>query len=333
MQPGRLRVLWARPGRDPSLPSDPSFLYRHRSFPDFLRHFALVTSVIRSPDDLAGVTKDLSRSLRRQGVVAAEILFSPVIFTRRGLPFLEMYDAIEKAAEAGQRAGGPALRFLLDGVRQWGPAGFEELLECAGRASGRIVGVGIGGDERSVPASEFAALFAEARRMGLRTVAHAGEFDSARSVGEALDRLGAERIGHGIRAVEDAGVVARLRRERVPLEVCPTSNLRTGVVRHWREHPLPRLVKSRLRVTLNSDDPALFRTTLDGEYRTAYRRLGLQPGTLYRIHRESIRSSFLSAGDKRRLLRISQAIWKGKKGLTPRRSGGRGKGGRRPSRA
>ena len=309
----RLRHLWDRPGRDPDLPADPAVLFRHRSFPDFLRHFAMVTRALRTPEDLAAVTGDLSRSLRRQGVVAAEVFFSPVIFTRRGLPFLEILDAIEAAAKEGERRGGPAIGWILDGIRQWGVAGCEENLECARAGGERVLGIGLGGDEQSVPARDFSGLYGEARRLGMRTVAHAGEFGGARSVRDAVEWLGAERIGHGVRSGEDPGVVRMLRRERVPLEVCPTSNLRTGVVPRWECHPLPRMVRSGLRVTLNSDDPSLFRTSLAEEYRSAHRRLGLSPASLFRIHMESIRASFLSPGEKRRLLSESSRIWKGGK--------------------
>jgi adenosine deaminase len=169
--------------------------------------------------------------------------------------------------------------------------------------------------------------------MGLRTVVHAGEFGPARSVREAVEVLGAERIGHGIRAVEDPSVVGILRRERIPLEICPTSNLRTGVVRTWRLHPLRRLVRSRLRVTLNSDDPALFRTNLSAEYRAAQRRLGLGADSLFRIHLEGIRASFLPAVEKRRLLAASRRIWKGGAAVRAVRPIPGVRGGRGPSRA
>jgi aminodeoxyfutalosine deaminase len=304
----RLRRLWARRDRDPELPPDPGALFRHDSFPDFLRHFALVTRALKTPQDLGDVTADLSRSLRRQGIAAAEVFFSPVIFTRRGLPFLEMMDAIEFAAREGARRGGTLIRWILDGVRQWGVSAAEENLECARLARGRVLGIGMGGDEGSVPAREFAPLFAEARRIGLRTVAHAGETGGSRSVREAVEWLGAERIGHGIGAVEDPAVVRLLRRERVPLDVCPTSNLRTGVVRQWKDHPLPALVRSGLQVTLNSDDPALFRTSLSEEYRAAHRRMGLKARDLLRIHRTAIRASFLEPVEKRRLLQASRRI-------------------------
>lgn len=307
----RLRRLWSGGTPDPDLPADPAHLCRHRNFREFLNHFALVTRLLRTPRDFADITADLCRSLGRQGIVAAEVFLSPVIFTRRGLPFLEILDAIDGAAKEGERAGGPALRWILDGVRQWGAAGFEENLECARAAGGRVLGIGLGGDESSVPAREFAPYFAEARRLGLRTVAHAGEFGSARSVRDAVEWLGAERIGHGIRVLEDPGVVRMIRREGVTLDVCPTSNLRTGVVRAWAEHPLPGLVRRGVRVTLNSDDPGLFGTNLANEYRLAHRHLGLRGATLYRIHLESIRASFLGSGEKRRLIQESREAWKG----------------------
>jgi aminodeoxyfutalosine deaminase len=147
--------------------------------------------------------------------------------------------------------------------------------------------------------------------MGLRTVAHAGEFDGPASVWQAVEVLGAERIGHGIRAGEDPVLLAMLRRRRIPLEVCPTSNLRTGVIRSWREHPLPRLVAAGLRITVNTDDPALFQTSLLSEYRALRRRLGLGRAAVLSIEREGVRASFLSPSEKRRILY-------GLKGKTPR---------------
>jgi aminodeoxyfutalosine deaminase len=296
----RLRTLWDR--RDARMPSDPSALYRHRSFPEFLGHFAQITGLLRHPHDLACVASDLCRHLKRQSVAAAEVFFSPVIFMRRGIPFLEMLDAMEEAVRRERDRGGPCVAWILDGVRQWGPAALETHLECARSAPGRILGIGMGGDERSVPASEFCDLFAQARKMGLRTVAHAGEFDGPRSVWEAVELLGAERIGHGIRASEDPALLRMLRRRRVPLEVCPTSNLRTRVVRRWRDHPLPALLHAGLRVTVNSDDPGLFRTSLVSELGSLHTRFHLPVHGIRKIEEEGIRASFLAAPSKRELL-------------------------------
>ena len=298
----RLRRFWERPGRDPSLPPDPAVLFRHRDFPEFLRHFAHVTRALRGADDFSVIASDLCASLRRQRVEAAEVFMSPVIFARRGIPFAEILDAVEEAVQASRTRGGPRVGWILDGVRQWGPAALEENLRYAQDARGRVLGIGLGGDESSVPAREFVPLFEAARAMGLRTVCHAGEHAGPRSVWEAVELLGSQRIGHGIRACEDTALLSLLRRRRIPLEVCPTSNLRTGVVRRWRDHPLPRLLQAGVRVTVNSDDPALFRTSLDAEFRNLRRRLHLAPRQVERIRIEGIRASFLPPASKRALL-------------------------------
>ena len=298
----RLRRFWERPGRDAGLPPDPAVLFRHRDFPEFLQHFAQVTRALRGPDDFVLIASDLCASLRRQRVQAAEVFMSPVIFARRGIPFAEILDAVEEAVQASRSRGGPRIDWILDGVRQWGPASLEETLRYAQEARGRVLGIGLGGDESSVAAREFVPLFEVARAMGLRTVCHAGEHAGPRSVWEAVELLGSQRIGHGIRACEDAALLSLLRRRRIPLEVCPTSNLRTGVVRRWREHPLPRLLQAGVRVTVNSDDPALFRTSLDAEFRNLARRLHLAPRHVEKIRVEGIRASFLPGAIKRALL-------------------------------
>ncbi len=298
----RLRGFWARPNRDASLPPDPAVLFRHRDFPGFLRNFALVTRTLTAPGDFALIASDLCAFLRRQRVAAAEVFMSPVIFARRGIPFAEILDAVEEAVHAMRSRGGPRIGWILDGVRQWGPASLEENLRYAQEARGRVLGIGLGGDESSVPAREFVSLFEAARAMGLRTVCHAGELSGPQSVWEAVELLGSERIGHGIRACEDAALLSLLRRRRIPLEVCPTSNLRTGVVRRWRDHPLPRLLQAGVRVTLNSDDPALFRTSLDAEFRNLQRRLRMTRRDAEKIRVEGIRASFLPSSIKRALL-------------------------------
>jgi len=288
--------------RKSSVPRRVDGFYRHRSFPEFLMHFAQITRALRRPEDFGDITRDLCGRLKRQNVQAAEVFFSPVIFTRRGLPFLEMLDAMDEAVSGERARGGPRIAWILDGVRQWGPGGMEENLRCAALAPGRILGIGLGGDEQSVPAEAFAPLFEAARRSELRTVAHAGEFAGAASVWKAVEVLGAQRIGHGIRSCEDPSLLAMLRRTRTPLEVCPTSNLRTGVVQRWKDHPLPKLVTAGLRITVNTDDPAMFRTSLNSEFHALRSHLLLTTRQVRRIQMEAIRASFLPKSDKMRLL-------------------------------
>lgn len=279
-------------------------LYSHRDFPQFLEHFRDLCALLRRPDDFAAIATALSASLRRDGVRYAEVLCSPTIFARsRGMPADEILDAVSGAARAGERQGGPRMRFLLDGVRQFGVAQIEDLVRTA--ADCRVydvIGIGMGGDEKAAPSGAFAGPYREARRMGLRTTVHAGEFDGPRSVWEALEVLGAERIGHGIRAVEDPELVRVLRLTGVFLECCPTSNVMTGVVRRWEDHPIRALHEAGVAVTVSSDDPALFNTSVAGEWEALEERLGLPPEEVLTIGMRTAAAAFMPERDRDDLL-------------------------------
>jgi adenosine deaminase len=279
-------------------------LYRHEGFMDFLMHFRDLCEELRAPEDFALATTGLAERLDRDLVRHAEVMCSPAIFVRRGPPADEILDAVLEAAAGVRRAGGPRLLLLLDGVRHWGPASFEPQVEIAARFRERgVVGVGLGGDESGSPARDFRTAYREARRLGLRTTIHAGEFVGPQSVWEAIDVLEVDRIGHGIRAAEDEALLRTLAARRVPLECCPTSNLRTGVVRDWAEHPLPQLVRAGARVTVNSDDPAMFGTSLGDEWIALRDRLGLDADAVRRIGRATIESAFMGDDERAALLR------------------------------
>jgi aminodeoxyfutalosine deaminase len=278
-------------------------LYRHRDFPDFLVHFRDLCADLRSPEDLALATTLLAQRLRRDKVRHAEVMCSVQIFARRGLPPGEIIDAVAGAADAAAAAGGPGMLFLFDGVRQWGPGAMEELVDLASAARRhRVIGIGMGGDEQAHDASVFAPAYAEARRRGLRTTVHAGEFAGPRSVWQAIDVLGADRVGHGIRALEDAALVRALAARRVPLECCPSSNLCTRVAASWEEHPVAALHRAGAFVTLSSDDPAMFGTTLGDEWRALAGRAHLGAAEVLRIGRRTIEAAFLDAGARAALL-------------------------------
>jgi adenosine deaminase len=273
-------------------------LYEHRDFPHFLRNFRDLCALLRRPEDFARIATALSDRLHAEGVRYAEVFCSPGIFVGTGPPAGEIMDAVSRAARERAAAGGPRLRFLFDGVRQFGVAALEELLLRAQACRDYdVIGIGVGGDERALPTAAFAAVFCEARRLGLRTTVHAGEFDGPRSIWEAIEVLEAERIGHGVRAVEDPELVRLLARRGVPLECCPTSNVRTGVAAGWERHPIRILHEAGVAVTVNSDDPALFGTTLLGEWRALVGRLGLTPVEALAIGIRTARSTFLPAGE------------------------------------
>lgn len=300
-------IVWLRRQRGERDESDLRLrlagLYAHRDFLHFLQNYRVLCAELRRPQDFAAVVAALCARLARDQVRWAEVMCSPLIFTRQGMPIDEIMDAVSGAARTGEEEHGVRLRFLFDGVRQWGVEAFEELINMAidCRAAG-VIGVGIGGDERSLPTATFGAAMREARRRGLHTVIHAGEFDGPRSVWEAIDDLQVERVGHGIRAVEDDLLVTTLARREIPLECCPSSNLRTGVVSSWSEHPIARLHAAGVRVTVNSDDPALFETTLSNEWRLLQSRVGLSRRDVEQIGRQTIEAAFLEPESKRRLL-------------------------------
>lgn len=279
-------------------------LYRHRDFPHFLSNFRDLCSHLTSPADFALVTAALCARLREDGVRYAEVFCSPQIFVRsRGLPPAEILDAVSREARDQARRGGPRLRFLLDGVRQFGVGGLEELVEiAAGCRAFDVIGIGVGGDEKALPTSAFAGVFREARRRGLHTTVHAGEFAGASSVRQALEALEAERIGHGIRALEDPSLVEALARAGIPLECCPTSNIRTGVVRDWDAHPMRALKLAGVAVTVNSDDPALFGSSLAEEWTVLSARLGFTEAEVLEIGIATVRASFLPGGEKAALV-------------------------------
>lgn len=279
-------------------------LYRHRDFPHFLRNFGALCSELRRPQDFGQVTASLSARLREEGVRYAEVFCSPQIFTREGLPCDEMLQAIDAAAKEREADGGPRIRLLLDGVRQFGIGGAEELVEMAAacRTYG-VVGIGVGGDERALATGAFEPVYREARRLGLRTTIHAGEFDGPRSVWEAMEVLEVERVGHGIRAVEDAVLLRALRAHRLPLECCPTSNIRTGVATSWESHPVRLLHEAGCVVTVGSDDPAMFGTSIASEWRALEARLGFTRQEVLAIGAATARASFADAPFKEELIK------------------------------
>ena len=279
-------------------------LYTHRDFPDFLQNFRRVCAEIRSPGDFASITEALSRRLEEENVRYAEVFCSPTIFRRaHGMSAGEILDAACGAARRREKAGGPRLRFLLNGVRQFGIPAMEEMVETAAACRRYdVIGIGMGGDERSAPTAAFAGPYREARRLGLRTTVHAGEFDGPRSIWEAIEVLEVERIGHGVRAVEDSELVRVLGRLGVALECCPTSNVKTGVVPGWGRHPIPALHRSGVAVTVNSDDPAMFGTTLSNEWEVLLTRLGLEPEEVMAIGQRTARATFQPRAEQEALV-------------------------------
>jgi aminodeoxyfutalosine deaminase len=212
-----------------------------------------------------------------------------------------LFEGIEQGRAEAETEHGVRLRWCTDIDGRGGPDLAVQTVELVlrHRPTG-LVSLGLGGEE--VPRAQFGRAFEIARDAGLHSVPHAGEAAGPESVWDAIDRLGAERVGHGIRCLEDPELVAELRRRRIPLEVCPTSNVCTGMVADLATHPLPRLIGEGLVVTLNSDDPPMFGTSLRDEYITAARVLGIGPAGLRDLARSAARAAFLPQAEAQALL-------------------------------
>jgi adenosine deaminase/aminodeoxyfutalosine deaminase len=263
-------------------------MYEYSDFLGFLRSYKEINLRLALPEHFALITRRLLERLERENARYAELTISVGVWLWRGLEFQPAFDAI--ATEAA-RASFP-VRYIFDATRQFGaePAWEVARLAAAMRERG-VVAFGIGGDEAHTRATAFREVFAWCRRQGLRLSPHAGEVTTAQSVWDALE-CGADRIGHGIRAIDDPVLVKHLRDHQILLELCPTSNVRTGAVATLDEHPLRRLYDAGVPLTLNSDDPPMFGTTLLNEYRVAAAQFGFTPEQLRRIARHGFLHAF-----------------------------------------
>lgn len=261
--------------------------YAYKDFTGFLEAFKWVTSFLRNPQDYALILNDLGEHLVTQQVIYAEITLSVgVMILRKQIPEANFEAMLEVADSFAQR--GLQLKFIFDAVRQFGAAAAMEVVNAAARSQDKaraIVAFGIGGDELSVETKEFRPVYDKAAGFGLHRLMHAGEVGGPDKIREAVELLGVERIGHGIAAVHDEGLMDLLAERRIPLEICPAGNISTGALAKQllqkdariEDHPLPKLLRHGIPVVLSTDDPAMFQTTLQGEYENARRMRLTEP--------------------------------------------------------
>jgi aminodeoxyfutalosine deaminase len=260
----------------------------YSDFAGFLKSFVWVNKKLNTPEDYARVARRLLERLHSEAVTHVEVTLSAGVVLWKQQPFAPIYDALLREA-----ARSPLhVRWILDAIRQFGAETAKPVFELAGeRVNDGVVAVGLGGDEQRGPALWYHDLFAQARDGGLRLVCHAGETTGPQSVWDALE-IGAERIGHGIRSIDDPALVAHLAARKIPLEVCITSNLRTGAVASLAEHPVKRLYDAGVPIVLGSDDPALFHCTLSSEYALAASAFGFTPEQLAELAANSFLYAF-----------------------------------------
>jgi adenosine deaminase len=284
------------------VPTDPRALADYFTFTDFAHFVEVYLSVvdlIRDPADVWTLTHQVGRDLAAQQVRYAEVTVSPYSSVSRGIPAEAFCEAIEDARHTVEREHDITLRWCFDIPGEAGVPAADLTLDVAlrNRPDG-LVSFGLGGPEIGVPRPQFAPHFARARAAGLHSVPHAGESTGPQTVWDALDHLGAERIGHGIAAAQDPELMATLVERGVSLEVCPTSNVCTRSVPSLAEHPLPTLVEHGVTVSINSDDPPMFATTLVHEYLVAADLLDLDAPGLADLARAAVRTSFLGKAEQ-----------------------------------
>lgn len=286
-------------------------LFQYTDFSGFMLAFKAITEHLQTGDDYDLVTWRMLERLARQGVAHAEVYVSVgVVYYWRRCEFEPLFAGMERARLRAEAELGITLYWIFDAVRHFGPEEAARVFRKAAELKPQfpsVVGIGIGGDERRAGAEPFRELYAEAREAGLRLTAHAGETVGPEGIWGAVN-VGAERLGHALSAIHDTELMEMLAERQIPLEICVTSNVRTGCCLRLEDHPVRRYFDAGLMVTLNSDDPALFGSDLEDEYRLAGTCFGFTEEHLRELASNSIEASFLPAESKVALLRRIESL-------------------------
>ena len=286
----------ARRHPDRGVPTDEAELrsfYEFRDFAHFIEVYVAVNSLVRTAVDVELLVVGVARDLATQNVRYAELTVTPDSHLLMGIAPDDVATALDNARRTASAEHGVVLQWIFDIPGELGlPSGERTIDWVEQYAPAGSVGFGLGGPEQGVDRPQFADVFARARAIGLHSVPHAGETTGPQTIWDALESLRAERIGHGISAAEDARLMEHLATSRIPLEVCPTSNLRTRAVTDLAEHPFTRLRDAGVTLTLNSDDPGMFATTLNTEYQVAHEHFGLDRTALLEVARTAARVSY-----------------------------------------
>ena len=300
------RIVAALAERHPgTVPSDPEELrdfYTFRDFAHFIEVYLAVVDLVRDPEDVRMLTYEVAADLAAQQVRYAELTLTPYTNVRAGVPIEAFVEAVEDARVAAERDHGVVLRWIYDVPGEFGVEAAAATVDWLPLSPPTLVGFGLGGPEVGVPRPQFRPFFEQARAAGLHSVPHAGETTGPGTVWDALRELGAERIGHGTSLTQDPALLAHVVEHRIPIEVCPTSNLATRAVARLADHPVKEMYAAGAVVTINSDDPPMFGTTLDREYEIAAELLALDEAGVAELARAAVRSSFLDDPGKAALL-------------------------------
>lgn len=278
--------------------------YSYDGFVDFLRVYEAATEVLKTPEDFHRLTLAVLEQSAANGVIYTEAFISPDFCGGRDVgAWREYLHAMQEAADIAEKTHGIIMRGIVTPIRHFGPDKAKETALCAAETAGDwIVGLGIGGDEAAGKPADFAYAFDMAREAGLHLTAHAGEFGGPQSVRDAVNDLKVERIGHGVRAIEDMALVEELAARQIVLEVCPGSNIELGLYPDWASHPIARLRDAGVPVTISTDDPPFFHTTMNDEYNNLARAFAWGKDVFKEINITAANAAFCDQTTRNKLL-------------------------------
>jgi adenosine deaminase len=269
--------------------------YTFRDFDHFIEIYLTISNCLRTVDDIELITREFLQNQAQQNIVYSEVTFTPYNqFVANRLGFQEQLAAVNRARAWGEKALGVRMGIIVDIPRVVTPEEGEVVADWVIEGYGAgVIACGLGGPERGNTPEKFQSAFDKVRRVGIPCILHAGETEGPKSVWSALQVADSRRIGHGVRSVEDANLLAYLREKQIPLEVCPSSNICLKVYPSMAEHSLPLLMEAGLYITINSDDPPMFNTTLTNEYKVGQQDFNWGPDTIEQLVLNAVRATLL----------------------------------------
>lgn len=288
-----------------------SSLFKYKDLSGFLDSFIKIQSYFTDINDLKFLFEDFADYLEDNNIVYCETFFSPTSHLKKGWDFSQMIGLVSKSIEKIQKERKRTVRLIIDVSRSFGLENAMHNLDLVLKEkSPYIIGIGLGGNEAKGPAQEFISVFEKARKNGLHVVAHAGEVCGSSSVDDAIEKLGAERIGHGISSCKDDALMKKIVERRIPMEICPTSNVFTRqLVTDLRKHPVRELYDRGAVVTINTDDPAFFKVSLIEEYWNIYYKLRFKLDDIKVLIENSFTSSFAEQKEIKKYLSDFEISW------------------------
>jgi adenosine deaminase len=300
-------------GGDPSInsPVDLKNKFKFKDFSHFINLWHWKNQFFKKADDFEELTYTTLEKLSEQNVIYCEVFYSPWDFTAHGLAVEDITEATLSGIRRAEHDYRIRCNLIADIVRDYGnESAVDRIRQIRSYRDQGVIGIGLGGSEQKFPAGMFKDAFGEAAGYGLRLTAHAGEAEGPSSVWSALNDLGVERIGHGVRAIEDPDLIELLKESQIPLEICVISNLKTKVFPSIKSHPVKYFMEQGLHITINSDDPAMFETSITGEFLSLYDTIGISLSDIKMLTENAINAAFITESEKRNYSREVETFWR-----------------------